>query len=86
MQPMPEQGSFLSFGSGARLELMTSPCEVARFAHLALSVGSSDVVNPLVNEMELAEVNTVSGPRRTGDGYYEASIIDTEGNFIEITC
>ena len=35
--------------------------------------------------MEAAGVNIVSGPRLTGDGYYEASVIDTEGNLIEIT-
>ena len=76
---------FLSLGSGARLELMTSPGEVARLAHLALSVGSRNVVDHLVKEMEAAGVHIVSGPRLTGDGYYEASVIDTEGNLIEIT-
>jgi lactoylglutathione lyase len=76
---------FLSLGSGARLELMTSPGEVARPAHLALSVGSRNVVDHLVKAMEAAGVHIVSGPRLTGDGYYEASIIDTEGNLIEIT-
>ena len=76
---------FLSLGSGARLELMTSPGEVARLAHLALSVRSSDAVDRLVKAMEAAGVNIVSGPRLTGDGYYEASVIDTEGNLIEIT-
>jgi lactoylglutathione lyase len=35
--------------------------------------------------MEAAGVHIVSGPRLTGDGYYEASIIDTERNLIEIT-
>jgi len=76
---------FLSLGSGARLELMTSPGEVARHAHLALSVGSRNVVDHLVKEMEAAGIHIVSGPRLTGDGYYEASVIDTEGNLIEIT-
>jgi lactoylglutathione lyase len=76
---------FLSIGSGAHLELMTSPGEVARLAHLALSVGSRNVVDHLVKAMEAAGVQIVSGPRLTGDGYYEASVIDTEGNLIEIT-
>jgi lactoylglutathione lyase len=35
--------------------------------------------------MEAAGVHVVSGPRLTGDGYYEALVIDTEGNLIEIT-
>ena len=76
---------FLSLGSGARLELMISPGEVARLAHLAVSVGSRNVVDHLVKAMEAAGVHIVSGPRLTGDGYYEASVIDTEGNLIEIT-
>jgi lactoylglutathione lyase len=76
---------FLSLGSGARLELMTSPGEAARLAHLALSMGSSDAVDRVVKAMEASGVKIVSGPRLTGDGYYEASIIDTEGNLIEIT-
>lgn len=27
----------------------------------------------------------ISGPRTTGDGYYESCILDPEGNQIEIT-
>jgi lactoylglutathione lyase len=76
---------FLSLGSGARLELMASPDEVARLAHLAVSVGSRNAVDRLVKAMEAAGVHIVSGPRLTGDGYYEAVVIDTEGNLIEIT-
>jgi lactoylglutathione lyase len=76
---------FLSLGSGARLELMTSPGEAARLAHLALSVGSRNVVDHLVKTMEAAGVHIVNGPRLTGDGHYEASVIDTESNLIEIT-
>jgi lactoylglutathione lyase len=76
---------FLSLGSGARLELMTSPGEVARLAHLAVSVGSPNAIDRLVKAMEAAGVHIVSGPRLTGDGYYEALVIDTEANLIEIT-
>jgi lactoylglutathione lyase len=75
---------FLSLGAGARLELMASPGEVARLAHLAVSVGSRNAVDRLVKAMEAAGVHIVSEPRLTGDGYYEASVIDTEGNLIEI--
>jgi lactoylglutathione lyase len=64
---------------------MISPGEVARLAHLAVSVGSRNVVDHLVKAMEAAGVHIVSRPRLTGDGYYEAPVIDTEGNLIEIT-
>jgi lactoylglutathione lyase len=76
---------FLSLGSGARLELMTSPGEAARPAHLAVSVGSRSAVDSLVKSMEAAGVHVLSGPRLTGDGYYEALVTDTEGNLLEIT-
>lgn len=76
---------FLSLGSGARLELMTSPGESPRPAHLAVSVGSRDAVDRLVKAMESAGVRIVSAPRLTGDGYYEAVVADSEGNLLEIT-
>jgi len=76
---------FLSLGSGARLELMASPGESPRPAHLALSLGSREAVDRMVKEMEAAGVRIVSPPRITGDGYYEAVIADSEGNLIEIT-
>ena len=76
---------FLSLGQGARLELMKSPGEAARPAHLAVSVGSRDAVDRLVKAMAGAAVHVVSGPRLTGDGYYEAVVTDSEGNLLEIT-
>ena len=79
------QSYFLSLGSGACLELMASPAEAARPAHLAVSVGSREAVDRLIQSMEAAGVRVVSHPRLTGDGYYEAVIADSEGNLVEIT-
>ena len=76
---------FLSLGTGPRIELMKSPGETSRLAHLAISVGSRAAVDRLLQEMESTGVRIVSAPRLTGDGYYEAVIADTEGNLIEIT-
>jgi catechol 2,3-dioxygenase-like lactoylglutathione lyase family enzyme/predicted nucleotidyltransferase len=76
---------FLTLSSGARLEVMTSRGEASRPAHLAISVGSRGTVDRLVKAMEAAGVRIVSGPRLTGDGYYEALVTDTEGNLLEIT-
>ena len=72
-------------GSGARLELMESPAEAPRMAHIAISVGSREAVDSLIEEMKAVGVPIVSGPRVTGDGYYEAVVIDSEGNLVEIT-
>jgi 2-haloacid dehalogenase len=76
---------FLSLGPGARLELMTSPAETPRPAHLAISLGSREAVDRMVKEMGIAGVRIVSRPRVTGDGYYEAVVADSEGNLLEIT-
>lgn len=81
----PFTSCFLSLGAGARLELMASPAEAPRIAHLAISVGSREGVDSLIEEMRAAGVAIVSGPRLTGDGYYEAVITDSEGNLVEIT-
>ena len=84
---------FLSFDDGARLEIMQKPDmvdlpkELARtgYAHIAFSVGSRERVDTLTAELKADGYEIVSGPRTTGDGYYESCIIAIEGNQIEIT-
>ena len=84
---------FLSFDDGARLEVMNKP-EIhdwpknpARtgYAHIAFSVGSREKVDALTAELKSDGYEVVSGPRTTGDGYYESYIVGIEGNQIEIT-
>lgn len=84
---------FLSFEGGARLELMSRPDMAdmekppARtgFAHVAFRVGSKERVDSLTGRLREDGFQVVSGPRTTGDGYYESCILDMEGNQIEIT-
>lgn len=84
---------FLSFGDGARLELMNKPGmvdaekELARtgWAHLSFAVGSAEEVDRLTAELAEAGYKTLDGPRQTGDGYYESCVLGPEGNQIEIT-
>jgi len=84
---------FLSFESGARLEVMRSPTVTTGepgqprfgYAHLALSVGSEMEVDRRTDQFRAEGVSVVDGPRRTGDGYYESVILDPDGNRIEIT-
>ena len=84
---------FLSFDDGARLEIMNkpemldSPKELARtgYAHIAFSVGSKEKVDALTIELKTDGYEVISGPRTTGDGYYESCIVAIEGNQIEIT-
>jgi catechol 2,3-dioxygenase-like lactoylglutathione lyase family enzyme/predicted nucleotidyltransferase len=84
-QRRPFASRFVSLGNSARLELMTMAGEPARPAHIAVSVGSRDAVDRLVERMRTSGIGIASGPRLTGDGYYEAVVIDTEGNLVEIT-
>lgn len=84
---------FLSFEDGARLEIMQRPemvnlpKEAARtgYAHIAFSVGSREKVDALTTELKADGYDVVSGPRITGDGYYESCIVTMEGNQVEIT-
>lgn len=84
---------FLTFEGGARLELMTRPdidsAEKSLYrtgwAHLAFSVGSCEKVDELTSRLKENGYQVISGPRTTGDGYYESCILDSEGNQIEIT-
>lgn len=84
---------FLSFEDGARLELMNKPemqdypKDLSRtgYAHIAFSVGSKEKVDKLTAELKDDGYKVVSGPRTTGDGYYESCIVVIEGNQIEIT-
>jgi lactoylglutathione lyase len=57
----------------------------AGYAHVALSVGGREAVDALVEQLEQAGVAIASRQRVTGDGYYEAVVLDPEGNRIEIT-
>lgn len=84
---------FLTFEDGARLELMSHPHTVngekqlrrTGFAHIAFRVGSKEAVDSLTARLRQDGFTVISGPRTTGDGYYESCIYDREGNQIEIT-
>ncbi|WP_420631897.1 VOC family protein [Candidatus Leptofilum sp.] len=84
---------FLSFESGARLELMqrpdiisaVSPAEQMGLAHFAVSLGSEPAVDTLTKQLHEAGYQIVSQPRTTGDGYYESVALDPDGNRLELT-
>ncbi len=84
---------FVTFDDGARLEIMTRPNMVDEdkslqrtgYIHLAFSVGSKEKVDELTARLKADGYEVISGPRTTGDGYYESCVIAIEGNQIEIT-
>ena len=84
---------FLSFDNGARLEIMKKPLmsdtekglNRTGYIHIAFSIGSKAAVDELTKKLKADGYEVISGPRTTGDGYYESCIVGVEGNQIEIT-
>ena len=84
---------FLAFTDDSRLEIMTRPdlsdsgnlLNRFGYAHIAFSVGSKDAVDSLSTQLSADGYPIISGPRITGDGYYESCVLGFEGNIIEIT-
>ncbi|MEC0181648.1 VOC family protein [Paenibacillus peoriae] len=83
---------FLTFDSGTRLEIMRKASidkqnqgDRMGWAHIAISLGSKESVNQMTAKLKNNGYPHISGPRITGDGYYESVIEDPEGNLIELT-
>jgi len=89
------ESRFLTFQSGSRLELMkTSTLQPLKYepgsqrmglTHLALALGSENLVDELTATLRDAGFVVEDGPRRTGDGYYESVVLDPDGNRLELT-
>ena len=84
----------LSFTEGStRLELMQRPdvqdadpsLPAIGYVHLSFAVGSRKGVDLLTRRLAADGYTVTSGPRTTGDGYYESSILGPEGIQIEVT-
>lgn len=85
---------FLSFDSGARIELMhkagildfsEKKGQIYGIAHVAISLGSKSKVLELTDKSRAKGLKIIGEPRTTGDGYFESVIEDPEGNWIELT-
>lgn len=87
---------FLVFENGdAELELMFNPNiplsdndifkQYLGVVHFAIEVGGKEQLDLFVDRMEKEEIEIISNPRITGDGFYEAIILDPEGNRVELT-
>ena len=88
---------FLSFESGARLEIMSMPdipdnsndrviAQHKGIIHLAFGVDTIDDVEEKANQLKAGGFPILSGPGKTGDGYYEFETLDPDNNRIEVTC
>ena len=86
---------FLSFDSGSRLELMSltgipqgdniNGFESTGLTHIAFSVDKPDELDQLFARLKEGGCPIVGAPHMTGDGYYEACVLDPDGNRVEIT-
>lgn len=82
---------FVRFGDGAALEIMrsihvTEESDGIRlgWCHIAFETGSREQVDALTERLRKDGYRIVSEPRVTGDGFYESSVADPEGNLVEI--
>ena len=86
------QTYFLSFESGARLEIMQRPGltpkasggHVLGYSHIFFKLGAVEKVDELTKALQENGCPLLNGPRMTGDGYYESVLSDPEGNLIEL--
>lgn len=87
---------FVSFGNGARLEIMSRPDIPASLndtvkrqhlglIHFAFEVSSMEEVDQMAKHFEDEGLQILSGPRKTGDGYYEFETLDPDNNRLEVT-
>jgi len=87
---------FISFRSGARLEIMTKPgipdnlndwviAQHKGIIHLAFGVETKQEVDEKAVQLQAAGYPILRGPRKTGDGYYEFETLDPDNNRIEVT-
>ena len=78
---------------GARLELMQRPDTIDAdpskpnigFVHVSFALGCKEAVDAKTQELRDAGYQITSGPRTTGDGYYESCVLGPEGIQIEVT-
>ncbi|TMI77504.1 MAG: glyoxalase [Bacteroidetes bacterium] len=87
---------FLTFESGTRLELMSRPDippntndtinkQYLGIIHLAFGVSSTEEVDKRAQQLQSDGFRILSGPRKTGDGYYEFETLDPDNNRVEVT-
>jgi lactoylglutathione lyase len=87
---------FISFRSGARLEIMSKPgipenandilnLQYLGIIHLAFGVDTMKEVDEKAAELKKGGFIILNGPRKTGDGYYEFETLDPDSNRIEVT-
>ncbi|MBK8054649.1 MAG: VOC family protein [Saprospiraceae bacterium] len=90
------QSYFLTFKTGARLEIMSMPnipdnandtviSQHKGIIHLAFGVETIKDVEEKASQLRADDFPILSGPRITGDGYFEFETLDPDSNRLEVT-
>jgi len=82
---------FVYFPGGASLEIMqrvditrTVDHQSIGLTHFAFQLDSRDQVNEMIIRFKESGYTIAGEPRFTGDGFYEGSILDPDGNLVEL--
>jgi len=81
----PDGGARLELLSHAYITVQPGNRQATCIVHLSLALGSEIEVDKITSKVASLGLSILSNPRRTGDGYYESSFLDPEGNMIELT-
>lgn len=85
---------FLSSKEGSvRLELLSNAKlgkgktdrEKTCIVHFSIALGTKEAVEETTKRVAALGCVVLGQPRITGDGYYESSFLDLEGNMVELT-
>lgn len=87
---------FISFNSGSRIEIMTMPSVTDNLGydkkqyqkgitHIAFGMDTKQQVDEKAKQLQSDGFKISSGPRKTGDEYYEFETFDPDENRIEVT-
>lgn len=82
---------FVHFPEGASLEIMQRMDITQKgnnntigLTHFAFQMNSREQVNEMISRFKKGGYTITGEPRFTGDGYYEGSILDPDGNLVEL--
>ena len=85
---------FVRFEGGSRLELMQMPsvprsrddvrAQFTGYIHIAFDVGTRQELESLAARLPAEGLELLEAPHVTADGYYEATVLDPDGNRVEL--
>jgi lactoylglutathione lyase len=81
----PDGSTRLELLSHAEMPLQKVNRQATCIVHFSLALGSRERVDEATKAIAKMGLEILGQPRITGDGYYESSFLDPEGNMVELT-